>query len=253
MGDSSDISGEVAIVTGAAQGIGRGIARVLAEAGVKIVIGDIQPADRTVSEIKDMGGEAVSMVMDTSNPREADALVDLALDQFGRLDILVNNAGIDAPRGNAWDLPDEEWRRTIDVNVNGVFYCSRAALKPMMEAGKGFIVNMSSQSARVGEPGMSPAYNASKAALLGMTMEFALQVADKGIRVVALMPGAIDSREPGWSEERKAELLFEYPLGVGTPGDIGEMVRHLASPAAKWVSGTAIQLTGGYQRGKGWF
>ena len=253
MGNSSDISGEVAVVTGAAQGIGRGIAHVLAEAGAKIVIGDIQPADRTVSEIKEMGGEAVSMVMDTSNPREADALINLAIEQFGRLDILVNNAGIDAPRGNAWDLPDEEWRRTIDVNVNGVFYCSRAALGPMMKAKKGFIANMSSQAARVGEPGMSPAYNASKAALLGMTMEFALQGADHGIRVVALMPGAIDSREPGWSEERKAEILVEYPLGIGTPTDIGEMIRHLASPASRWVSGTAVQLTGGYQRGKSWF
>ena len=141
----------------------------------------------------------------------------------------------------------------IDVNVNGVFYCSRAALGPMMKAGKGFIVSMSSQAARVGEPGMSPAYNASKAALLGMTMEFAIQVADKGIRVVALMPGAIDSREPGWSEERKAEVLLEYPLGIGTPRDIGEMIRHLASPAARWVSGTAVQLTGGYQRGVSWF
>ena len=253
MGESFDISGEVAIVTGAAQGIGRGIAHVLGEAGVKIVIGDLQPADRAVSEIKEMGGEAVSMVMDTSNPRDAEALVDLALKQYGRLDILVNNAGIDAPRGNAWDLPNEEWRRTIDVNVNGVFYCSRAAFKTMMEAGKGFIANMSSQAARVGEPGMSPAYNASKAALLGMTMEFALQGADKGIRVVALMPGAIDSREPGWSEERKAEVLVEYPLGIGTPRDIGEMVRHLASPESRWVSGTAVQLTGGYQRGRSWF
>ena len=253
MGDTSDISGEVAIVTGAAQGIGRGIAHVFAEAGVKIVIGDIQPADRTVSEIRKMGGEAVSMIMDTSNPREAEALVNLAMSEFGRLDILVNNAGIDAPRGNAWDLPNEEWRRTIDVNVNGVFYCSRAALKPMMEAGKGFIANMSSQASRVGEPEMSPAYNASKAALLGMTMEFALQGADKGIRVVALMPGAIDSREPGWGEERKAEVLVEYPLGIGTPRDIGEMIRHLSSPASRWVSGTAVQLTGGYQRGKSWF
>lgn len=253
MGNSSDISGEVAVVTGAAQGIGRGIAHVLAEAGVKIVIGDIQPSDKTVSEIREMGGEAVGMVMDTSNPREAEALVNLAIEQYRCLDILVNNAGIDAPRGNAWDLPDEEWRRTIDVNVNGVFYCSRAALRPMMEAGKGFIANMSSQAARVGEPGMSPAYNASKAALLGMTMEFALQGADKGIRVVALMPGAIDSREPGWPEERKAEVLLEYPLGIGTPRDIGEMIRHLASPASRWVSGTAVQLTGGYQRGKSWF
>ena len=119
MGDSSDITGEVAIVTGAAQGIGRGIAHVLAEAGVKIVIGDIQPADRTVSEIRAMGGEAVSMVMDTSQPREAEALVARAVEEYGRLDILVNNAGVDAPRGNAWDLPDEEWRRVIDVNVNG--------------------------------------------------------------------------------------------------------------------------------------
>ena len=137
MGDSSDITGEVAIVTGAAQGIGRGIAHVLAEAGVKIVIGDIQPADRTVSEIRGMGGEAVGMVMDTSQPREAEALVERAVEEYGRLDILVNNAGIDAPRGNAWDLPNEEWRRVIDVNVNGVFYCSQGGARSDDEGGQG--------------------------------------------------------------------------------------------------------------------
>ena len=252
MADSNRLEGEVAVVTGAAQGIGRGIAHVLSEAGANIVIGDILSAERTVSEIRETGGNAVSMVMDTSKPEEAQALVDLAVKEYGRLDILVNNAGIDAPRGNAWDLPDEEWRRVIDVNVSGVFYCSRAALGPMLEAGKGFIVSISSQAARVGEKGMSPAYNASKAALLGLTMNLSIQVADKGIRVVALMPGAIDSREPGWSEERKAEILVEYPLGIGTPRDIGEMIRHLASPASKWVSGTAVQLTGGYQRGSTW-
>ena len=107
------------------------------------------------------------------------ALVDLALNTFGRLDILVNDAGIDAPDGNAWDLPDEEWTRVIDVNLSGVFYCSKAALQPMLKAGSGAIVNISSQSARIGSKGMSPAYNTSKAGVLGLTMAFSAHVADK--------------------------------------------------------------------------
>ena len=142
------LDGQVAIVTGAAQGIGRGIALVLAEAGASVVIGDIQDAGSTSEEIRKGGGEAATMVMDTSKPEEANALVDLALSEYGRLDILVNNAAIDAPLGNAWDLPDDEWQRTIDVNLSGVFYCSRAALGPMLEAGSGNIVNISSQSGK---------------------------------------------------------------------------------------------------------
>lgn len=251
--DSSRLDQQAAIVTGAAQGIGRGIALVLAEAGAKIVIGDIQAANGTVEEIRSAGGQAVSMIMDTSRPDDARALVDLALREYGRLDLLVNNAGIDAPRGNAWDLPDEEWRRVIDVNLSGVFYCSRAALQPMLEAGRGCIVNISSQAARVGEKGMSPAYNASKAALLGLTMAFSAQVAEKGVRVVAIMPGTVESRDFGWSAEKREAVVREYPLGLGTPRDVGETVRHLASPGARWVSGTAIQLTGGYQRGSSWY
>ena len=117
--DSSRLDGQVAIVTGAAQGIGRGIALVLAEAGAAIVIGDIQDASATVEEIRTGGGKGVSTIMDTSRPQDANSLVDLALREYGRLDILVNNAAIDAPGGNAWDLPDEEWRRTIDVNLTG--------------------------------------------------------------------------------------------------------------------------------------
>ena len=150
------LDGQVAIVTGAAQGIGKGIALVLAEAGASIVIGDIQDASSTVEEIRHGGGEAATMVMDTSNPQEANSLVDLALNEYGRLDILVNNAGIDDPDGYAWDLPDHEWQRTIDVNLSGVFYCSRAALGPMLKAGSGCIVNISSQSARVGRGTVLP-------------------------------------------------------------------------------------------------
>jgi 3-oxoacyl-[acyl-carrier protein] reductase len=247
--EATRLDGEVAIVTGAAQGIGHGIALVLAEAGANIVIGDLQDASATVQEIRAHGGEAVSMRMDTSQPDAARALVALALTTYGRLDILVNNAAIDAPPGNAWDLSDAEWQRTIDVNVSGVFYCSRAALTPMLVAGKGCIVNLSSQAARLGAKGLSPAYNTSKAALLGLTVALSAQVADRGVRVNAVMPGLVESRDFGWTPEQRAARAAEYPLGLGTPRDIGEAVRYLVSPAARWVSGTALHISGGYQRG----
>jgi NAD(P)-dependent dehydrogenase (short-subunit alcohol dehydrogenase family) len=252
MRDVAPLRGQVAIVTGAAQGIGRGIALVLADAGAGVVIGDLKDATQTVREIETEGGSAASIRMDVSRPDEADGLVEFALRRHGRLDILVNNAGIDAPHGNAWDLPDEEWRRTIDVNLSGVFYCSRAALRPMLAVGRGAIVNMSSQVARVGRPRLSPAYNASKAGIIGLTVAFSAQVADRGVRVNAIMPGLVESRDFGWSVEERAARTREYPLGLGAPSDIGEAVLYLVSSAARWVSGTALQITGGYQRPGPW-
>ena len=232
-------------MTGAAQGIGRGIATVLAEAGAKIVIGDIQDASSTAGEIRESGGEAVTMLMDTSSADDARALVDLALAEYERLDSLVNNAAIDAPEGNAWDLTDEEWRRMIDVNLSGLFYCSKAALKPMLQVGKGCIVNIRSGAARQGQKGGSPAYNASKAGVLGLTVAFSAQVADRGVRVNAVMPGSILSRDFGWSAEETAARMSLVPLGFGMHRDIGGAVRYLVSPAARWVTGTALQVHGG--------
>jgi 3-oxoacyl-[acyl-carrier protein] reductase len=252
MRSAQPLAGHVAVVTGAAQGIGRGIALVLAEAGARIVIGDLQDAVGTVHAVQAVRGDAVSLVMDVSRPEQAESLVELALRTYGRLDILVNNAGIDAPDGNAWDLPDGEWRRTIDVNLSGVFYCSRAALRPMLAASSGAIVNISSQSARIGRRGMSPAYNASKAGVLGLTAAFSAQVADRGVRVNAVMPALIESRDFGWSPEDRAARISEYPMGIGTPRDVGEAVLYLASPASRWVSGTALHVTGGYQRPVPW-
>lgn len=249
MPDQHRLDGQVAIVTGAAQGIGRGIALVLAEAGARIVIGDIQDATATVHEIQSAGGEAVSTLMDVSRPADDEQLVELALARYGRLDILVNNAGIDAPDGNAWDLPDEEWERTIDVNLSGVFYCSRAALVPMLEAGTGCIVNISSSAARHGTQGMSPAYNAAKAGVLGLTVAFAEQVTEKGVRVNAILPSLVESRDFGWTPEVRQERASAYPLGLGTPRDVGEAVLYLVSPAARWVSGVSLHLTGGIQQG----
>jgi NAD(P)-dependent dehydrogenase (short-subunit alcohol dehydrogenase family) len=252
MRDATPLAGQVAIVTGAAQGIGRGIALVLAEAGAAVVIGDLQDAIGTVRQIEAGGGRALGVLMDVSRPEEAEALVERALGTHGRLDALVNNAAIDAPPGNAWDLPDAEWRRTIDVNLSGVFYCSRAALRPMLAAGRGAIVNISSQSGRVGRDGLSPAYNASKAGIIGLTVAFSAQVATRGVRVNAIMPGLVESRDFGWSPEVRAARAAEYPLGLGTPRDIGEAALYLVSPASRWVSGTALQVTGGYQRPAPW-
>lgn len=249
MPDKHCLDGQVAIVTGAAQGIGRGIALVLAEAGARIVIGDIQDASGTVEDIRATGGQAVSTLADVSKPADDEALIDLALSEYGRLDILVNNAAIDAPDGNAWDLPDQEWERTIAVNLSGVFYCSRAALVPMLQAGSGCIVNISSQAARRGAKGLSPAYNASKAGVLGLTAAFAEQVTERGVRVNAILPALVESRDFGWTPEVRHERTRPYPLGLGTPRDIGQAVLFLASPAARWLSGTSLHLTGGRQQG----
>jgi 3-oxoacyl-[acyl-carrier protein] reductase len=248
------LDGQVAIVTGAAQGIGKGITLVLAEAGASIVIGDLQDASATVKEIQSFGGKAVSTIMDVSRPKDADALVALALREYGRLDILVNNAGIDAPVGNSWDLPNGEWQRVIDVNLSGAFYCSRAALKPMLAAGRGNIINISSQAARVsGSRKGSPAYGASKAGLLGLTVSMSAQVANRGVRVNAIMPALIESRDFGWTPEERAARIAEYPLGIGSTRDVGQAVLYLVSPAGRWQSGTALHLTGGYQRTGPWY
>ena len=245
MVDSTRLDQQVAIVTGGAQGIGKAVALTLAEAGAAIVIGDLQDAQGTVSEIRSAGSRAVSMVMDTSSPADARALVGLALKEYDRLDILVNNAGIDAPLGNAWDLPQQEWDRTIAVNLSGVFYCCQAALEPMLKAGKGSIVNMSSQSAHVGLKGISVAYSASKAGLLGLTVALSVQVAGKGVRVNAILPGLVASKAVEPTPEVKAVREREIPLGAGIPRDIAEAIRYLVSPAARWVSGTLFDIHGG--------
>ncbi len=244
MSDPARLDGQVAIVTGGAQGIGRGIAGVLARAGATVVIGDLQPAGDTAAE--------VSVVMDVSEPADADALVERARDEFGRVDVLVNNAALDAPPGIAWELSDDDWRRTLSVNLDGVFYMSRAAARHMMGAGGGSIVNIGSHAAWMPGVDVSPAYGASKAGVHGLTMSFAAQLADHGVRVNAVAPALVASRDFGWTPEEEARRLAQYPLGAGTPDDVGEAVRYLASPAARWVTGTVLYVHGGHRRSGPW-
>ena len=252
MTDTARLDGLVAIVTGGAQGIGRGIATVLARAGASIVVGDLQPAGETVAEVESLGGRATGVVMDVSSPEDAGALVAHARDAFGRLDVLVNNAALDAPPGIAWELPDDEWRRTLAVNLDGAFYMSRAAARHMLAAGGGAIVNISSHAAWMPGTDVSPAYGASKAGLLGLTMSFAAQLADRGVHVNAVAPALVASRDFGWSPEEEERRLAEYPAGAGRPEDIGEAVRYLASPAARWVTGTVLYVHGGHRRSGPW-
>ena len=248
------LEGQVAVVTGAHRGIGLGIALRLAEAGARIVIGDIEDASAAVDQIRAQGGESVSMSMDVSSPDDASALADLAVQTYGGLDILVNNAAIvpvtESPE--AWNMPDREWQRMIDVNLSGAFYCSKAALRPMLEAGRGCIVNISSRSAGEGTKGDPPAYSASKAGLMGLTMALSADVAGSGVRVNAILPALVVSGDYGWSAEKIAAKAQAYPLGVGTPRDIAEAVLYLVSPAARWVSGTHLYMSGGLQKGTTW-
>jgi NAD(P)-dependent dehydrogenase (short-subunit alcohol dehydrogenase family) len=252
MSDGSRLDGQVAIVTGAAQGIGRGIALVLAGAGAGVVLGDVQDAAETVEAVGRRGGRAVAVPTDVADPEQAAALVAEAAARFGRLDVVVNNAALDAPPGIAWELEDEEWRRTMAVNLDGVFYMCRAAARHMLGAGGGAIVNLGSHAAWMAATDVSPAYSASKAGVLGLTMAFSAQLADRGVRVNAVAPALVASRDFGWSPEEEARRIADYPLGPGRPEDIGEAVRYLASPAARWVTGTVLYLHGGHRRSGPW-
>jgi len=244
--DPTRLDDQVAVVTGAAQGIGQGIALALAAAGARIVIGDLQDAADTVDQIAALGSAAICTEMDVSRPEDARRLMALAEETYGRLDILVNNAGIDAPDGDAWDLPLAEWERTIAVNLGGAFHCSQAAIQHMLPRGSGALVNLSSHSSWLGSPGMSPAYNASKAGIIGLTASFAVQLGKRGIRANAVAPGTVRSRDFGWSAEEDAARESLYTLGLGRPDDIGQVVRFLASPAARWVTGSVFYVHGGF-------
>jgi 2-keto-3-deoxy-L-fuconate dehydrogenase len=240
----TDFDGLVAIVTGGASGIGLATAQVLAQRGARVACFDLEP----VKVPEPLLGIAADVTDDAAVRRGVETVVE----QFGRLDVVVNNAGIDAPPGTAWGLDDADWRRTLEVNLDGVFYVSRAAVRHMLDAGGGAIVNISSHAAWTPLADVSPAYGASKAGVLGLTMAFAAQVSDRGVRVNAVAPALVASRDFGWSKDHEQRRLAEYPLGAGRPEDVGEAVRYLASPAARWVSGTVLYIHGGHRRSGPW-
>ncbi len=255
--DLLDLSGRVAIVTGAAMGIGQGIAFRLAEAGAAVVVADrdTDAAESTAKLITERGGRATVVHADISQVADAQAMVEAAVNAYGRVDILVNNAGI-FPFAPALELTEQTWDRVLDVNLKGSFFSAQAAAKQMVKAGVGGrIVNIASIDALHPTGGLVH-YDSSKGGVAMMTKSLAKEFGQYGITVNAVAPGSIAT--PGASlatgvtqevnmEEMMAAFLARIPMGrTGQPDDIATAVLFLASDAASYVTGSLLVVDGGY-------
>jgi 3-oxoacyl-[acyl-carrier protein] reductase len=248
-----DFTGKVALVTGSGRGIGKAIAMKLAENGATLVINDVGdnvPADQTVSEIKNLGRQAMAIMADVSSSADVTRMVDTAIATFGKVDILVNNAGITRDQ-LTMKMSDEEWDKVLAIDLKSVFLCTRAVLRPMLKQRSGRIVSMSSVVGIIGNAGQAN-YAAAKAGIIGFTKTIAKEVASRGITVNAVAPGFIDTpMTQVLSDERRQALLNNIPLGyLGTPRDIAETVAFLASEEARYITGQVITVDGGISLGK---
>jgi len=245
-----ELSGRVAIVTGAAQGIGRRIAEFLAEDGATVVVADIQDekANEVAAELRAQGHEASAVPVDVSDRASAEAMVAATLERYGTVDVLVNDAGIDAPPGPAWEISEEHWRRVIDTNLSGSWWCARAVIPHMKERRSGRIVFISSGSARIGEHDISVAYNASKAGIVGLTIGLSVHLEPFNILVNAVAPGPTGTGQP-MTDRQREDYARQFPLGIGGPDPVAHACRYLARPSGDWISGAVLNVSGGWVRG----
>jgi NAD(P)-dependent dehydrogenase (short-subunit alcohol dehydrogenase family) len=241
-----DLNGKVAIVTGAARGIGEGIAIELAKSGADVVVSDIIPGENTVKKIKTLGRKSIFIQTDVSNEKEVIDLINETMKKFGKIDILVNNAGIYRPAPTV-NVSEEEWEKTIHVDLKGVFFCCREALKHMKKGAS--IINISS-IAGISGFSMSAAYCAAKGGVRMLTKSLAVEFGKKGIRVNSIHPGVIDTpMTSGLSKDKKMmnAQIARIPLGrIGKPVDIAGPVVFLASDAASYITGEELIVDGGW-------
>lgn len=242
------LAGKSAIVTGAAQGLGRAIAVTYAREGASVVVSDINDngGHETVKMIEAAGGRAVYQRADTRRPEDHAALIDAAKKNFGKLDVACNNAGISGDFVPAGDLTDAQWQEVIDINLTGVFLGVRAQIRAMLETGGGAIVNMSSVLGQVGLEMLSH-YTAAKHGVVGLTKAVALEYGKQGIRINAIGPAFINT----WltqklDPEMKRTIVGWHALNrIGEPEEVGELATWLASDRASFVTGAYYAIDGG--------
>ena len=241
------LQGKSAIVTGAAQGIGRAIAECLAQAGADIAVADLDPgrSSETVASVEKLGRKALSLKVNVADTNETKAMVEQVLKAWGKVDILVNNAGITRD-GLLLRMKEEDWNLVLQINLNGTFNCTKAVLQPMTKQRYGRIVNIASIVGVIGNAGQAN-YSASKAAVIGFTKTVGREYASRNVTVNAVAPGFIDTAMThGLPADVKETLLKQIPLGrLGTPADVAAAVRFLVSEDAAYITGHVLHVNGG--------
>ena len=247
-----NLEDKVALITGGASGIGRSIALAFAEAGAKIVIGDImvEEGEETVSLIRQSGGDAVFVYADISGAKAVETLINNTVDHYGRLDCACNNAGIEGETIPIVECSEENWDRTLNINLKGVWLCLKYEIAQMLKQGSGSIVNISSTMGLVAFESIAP-YVASKHGVIGLTKTAALEYAKSGIRVNAVCPGnthtPIIDRIMEVNPEIIENLIDSTPVGrLAKPEEIANAVIWLCSDASSFVTGHSMVVDGGY-------
>ena len=244
------LDGQIALVTGASRGIGRAVALALAEAGAEVVVNyssSPDAADAVVNEIKEAGGQAYALQANVAEEEAVNGLIKSVIERSGRIDVLVNNAGITRD-GLLMRMKTEDWQAVINLNLSGVFLCTRAVTRPMLKQKSGRIINITSVVGLMGNAGQSN-YAAAKAGVVGFTRSTAKEMASRGITVNAVAPGFIAT---DMTKDLDAEgILDAIPLGqFGTPEQVAGTVRFLAAdPAAAYITGQVLQVDGGMVMG----
>ncbi len=247
---STNFKNKVALITGGSFGIGKATAIAFAKNGAKVIIADWVEDDETLNAIKALGGEVIFIKCDVSKTEDVKAMVEKTIATFGRLDYAFNNAGIEGVMGTTHECTEENWDKTIGVNLKGIWLCMKNEIPEMLKQGKGVIINCASIAGLVGFPGL-PAYVASKHGIIGLTKTAALEYAKLGIRVNAVCPGAIKTpmidRITGNKKEVEEQFAGMEPIGrLGQPEEVANAVLWMCSDEASFVTGHAMAVDGAW-------
>lgn len=242
------LKGKTALVTGGYRGIGKAIALKLASLGANVVVSDIsetEDASETLNEIKAFGVEAEAVKANVAVEEDVNGLVKKVIERFGHIDILINNAGITRD-GLLMKMKESDWQSVIDVNLKGVFLCTKAVVRPMMLQKSGSIVNIASVVGITGNAGQAN-YSASKAGVIGFTKSIAKEIGSKGVRVNAVAPGFINTKmTEALPEEVKKAYMANIPLRrYGEPEEIAEVVAFLCEDRSRYMTGQVLKVDGG--------